>query len=218
MPKAVALTIALLLAISACTDKPVPATAASSTSEPDMTAAEEVTIELDLNSATTPFRKELSMHGVSFVVAASNDGSINTLTITPIGLTEVNDAITREIDGTVSDAEIADINADRSPEIYVWVNSAGSGSYAAPIGYSANNKKSLSEIYFPPVSEDPVNSKGYMGHDEFRVVENSIVQRFPIYNDGDSNAKPTGKTRQLQFKLTPGEGSWVMTLEGVSEF
>jgi Periplasmic lysozyme inhibitor of I-type lysozyme len=218
MPKAVALTIALLLAISACTDKPVPATEASSTSEPDMTAAEEVTIELDLNSATTPFRKELSMHGVSFVVAASNDGSINTLTITPIGLTEVNDAITREIDGTVSDAEIADINADRSPEIYVWVNSAGSGSYAAPIGYSANNKKSLSEIYFPPVSEDPVNSKGYMGHDEFRVVENSIVQRFPIYNDGDSNAKPTGKTRQLQFKLTPGEGSWVMTLEGVSEF
>jgi hypothetical protein len=218
MPKTVALNIALLIAISACTDKPADTTAASSTSEPDETVAEEVTIELAADSSTTPFRKELSLHGVSFIVEASNEGSINTLTITPSGLMELNEVITREIDGTVTDAEVADINVDLSPEIYVWVNSAGSGSYATPIGYSANNKKSLSEIYFPPISEDPVNSKGYMGHDEFRVVENTIVQRFPVYNEGDSNATPGGKTRQLQFKLTPGEAGWLMKLDSSSEF
>lgn len=218
MPKTIALSITLLLAISACADKPADSTTASSDSEPDATVAEEVTIELTADSATTPFRKELSLHGVNFLVEASNEGSINMLSITPGGLAELNETITREIDGTVTDAEIADINADLAPEIYVWVNSAGSGSYATPIGYSANDKKSLSEIYFPPISDDSTNNKGYMGHDEFRVVGNTIVQRFPVYNEGDSNAMPSGKTRQLQFKLTSGEAGWVMKLESSSEF
>jgi hypothetical protein len=164
------------------------------------------------------FNKEFDLHGVHFVVQAANNGSMNTLTITPSGLAEVNDVITREIDGTVTNAEVADINADMSPEIYVWVNSAGSGSYATPIGYSANNKKSLSEIYFPPINDDVVNSKGYMGHDDFAAVEGVIVQRFPLYSEGDANAKPSGKTRQLQYKLTPGEAGWVMKLDKAMEY
>lgn len=164
------------------------------------------------------FSREFDMHGVHFAVEATSSGSLNTLTITPSGLSEVNEVIIREIEGTVTDAEIADINVDGSPEIYVWVNSAGSGSYAAPVAYSANDRKSLSEIYFPPIAEDPLNGKGYMGHDEFAVVENTVVQRFPIYDEGDSNAKPSGKTRQLQYKLAQGEASWVMKLDQVVEY
>lgn len=52
-----------------------------------------------------------------------------------------------------------------------------------------------------------------MGHDEFQVVENSLVRRFPIYKDGDSNAKPSGKMRQLQYKLKAGEAGWLLKLE-----
>jgi hypothetical protein len=50
------------------------------------------------------------------------------LTITPSGLSIANDVIKQEIDGSVTGAEVADVNADGSPEIYVYVNSAGSGS------------------------------------------------------------------------------------------
>ena len=212
------LIIVLILAVSACSDQPKDAASVEYTSEPDAAVAEEATIELAAPATSADFSKEFNLHGVSFLVKASNNGSINTLSITPSGLTTANDVITREIDGTVTDAEVADINGDRSPEIYVWVNSAGSGSYATPIGYSANNNKSLSEIYFPPISEDPVNSKGYMGHDQFRIVENAVVQRFPLYNEGDTNASPSGKTRQLQYKLTPGEAGWIMKLDSTTEF
>ena len=76
----------------------------------------------------------------------------------------------------------------------------------------------MSEIYFPPISEDAVNSKGYMGHDEFAVVEGVVAQRFPIYKDGDTNAQPSGKMRQLQYKLTAGEAGWVMKVDRVEEF
>jgi len=54
--------------------------------------------------------------------------------------------------------------------------------------------------------------------DEFAVVENTFVQRFPLYAAGDTNAKPTGKMRQLQYKLRQGEAGWVLRLDRVVEY
>ena len=207
------LAAAILLSLAACGEKP-----AESAPGAETAAAAPAEAPAAPEAAKPGFRQELELQGIRFVVEATNEGSMNNLTITPSGLSEVNDVISREIDGSVTKAEIGDINADGSPEIYVWVNSAGSGSYATPIGYSANNNKSMSEIYFPPISEDAVNSKGYMGHDEFAVVEGIVAQRFPIYKDGDTNAQPSGKMRQLQYKLTAGEAGWVMKVDRVEEF
>jgi hypothetical protein len=216
--KYVALAVAMSLVSVGCTEKPAEPAVAQDTSEPEAAPVEEVTVAPAAPAAAPDFTKEFELHGVRFLVQATNQGSINTLTITPSGLAEANDVITREIDGTVTNAEVADINADMSPEIYVWVNSAGSGSYGTAIGYSANNNKSLSEISFPPISDDQVNSEGYMGHDDFAVVEGTIVQRFPIYNAGDANAQPSGKTRQLQYKLAQGEAGWVMKLDQAMDY
>ena len=162
--------------------------------------------------STNQFDKTFSLHGITFHVVATNEGAINQLTITPSGLEIVNSAMKHEIDGSVTGAEIADINADGSPEIYVYINSAGSGTYGSLIAYSANNKKSLSQIYLAPLAYDKVNSVGYMGHDEFTIIENSLARRFPIYNEGDPNCCPKGGTRQLQYKLIQGEASWQLKL------
>lgn len=81
------------------------------------------------------------------------------------------------IEGSVSGAEIDDLNADGSPEGYV--TSAGSGSYGSLVAYAANHRKSLSEIVLPPLSE--AAAKGYLGHDEFAVFEGTLGRRFPIY-------------------------------------
>jgi len=164
------------------------------------------------------FEQTLSLQGITFKVTCPNASSINTLTIEPSGLEIDNSPISREVDGTVTGAEVEDLNADGSPEIYVYVQSAGSGSYGSLVAYSANRKKSLSEIYLPPVADNPEASKGYMGHDEFAVVENTFVQRFPIYAEGDTNAAPTGKTRQLQYKLEAGEAGWVLRLDRTVEY
>ena len=164
------------------------------------------------------FDSKLELQGISFHITSPNQGSINQLVIVPAGLSIDNSVIQREIDGTVTNAEIADLNVDGSPEIYVYINSAGSGSYGQLIAYAVNNKKSLSEIYLPPIENDPKNSRGYMGHDEFAVVENILGRRFPVYREGDTNAMPTGLTRQLQYKLTQGEASWVLVLDKSIEY
>jgi hypothetical protein len=164
-----------------------------------------------------PFDRTLALQGISFRVRTANDSSLNTLEIVPSGLETDNSIITQEIDGQVTGAEVADLDADGSPEIYVYVNSAGSGSYGSLVAFAANRRKSLSQIHLPPVADNKQAARGYMGHDEFAVVENTFVQRFPIYGDGDVNAKPSGRTRQLQYKLRPGEAGWVLRLDRVVE-
>lgn len=161
-------------------------------------------------SAEAGFSQHLKLNGISFDVECPNAGSLNKLTIRPSGLKTDNTLITRDIDGTVVKAAVEDLNADGSPEIYVFITSAGSGSYGSVVAYGANRKKSLTEIYMPPLEENKAAMKGYMGHDEFELVEGRLVRSFPIYEPKDSNAKPSGGTRQVQYKLVAGEAGWLL--------
>jgi hypothetical protein len=165
-----------------------------------------------------PFEQTLRLQGVIFKVKATNQGSLNHLSIVSEGLRGNPAPIEREIDGAVTGAEIADLDANGSPEFYIYVTSAGSGSYGSVVAYAANKKESLSEIHMPDLAEDKVNSKGYMGHDQFAVVENTLARRFPVYRPGDTNGNPTGGMRQLEYKLVPGEAGWGLRLKKSTEF
>lgn len=208
--------LALLLLLVACSNPGNDAgnTAATPPAEaqPEAPAAEPTA------EAPAGFSKTLALQGIEFTVESTNAGSINQLTITPSGLKIDNSVIRSEIDGSVIDAEVADLDANGSPELYVYVQSAGSGSYGSLVAYAVNNGMSLSAIYLAPLEDDAVNSKGYMGHDQFSVVENTLARRFPVYNEGDTNASPSGKTRQLEYKLIPGEAGWQLKLDKSSEF
>ena len=214
--------IPLIILLCACSNQSVDSNTAQ-----DIPAQNTAPVSVDSNTpveqtqteaTSSEFNKELSLQNVQFHVKATNNGSINQLSITPSGLEISNDEIKKEIDGSVTGVEVADLNNDGSPEIYVFINSAGSGSYGSLVAYSVNNMKSMSEIYLPPIADDPINSKGYMGHDEFAIIENTFAQRFPLYNEGDTNANPTGKMRQLSYKLKQGEASWILKLDKVEEF
>jgi hypothetical protein len=168
--------------------------------------------------ALDAYDETLELQGVSFRVQCENTGSLNSLKLTPSGLEIDNSPIIFEIDGTVTGAEVADLNADGSPEIYVYVSSAGSGAYGSVAAWSANNRKSLSGIYLPELAENSEYGEGYMGHDEFAVVEQYLVRRFPVYLEGDTNAAPGGGMRQVQYKLEPGEASWQLVAEKAVDF
>lgn len=168
--------------------------------------------------AETMFNRTLKLQGISFQVMSANNSFLNNLLIVPDGLEIDNSPILKEIDGCVNGAEVADLNNDGSPEIYVYVTSAGSGSYGSLVAYSANRNKSLSSIYLPSIMDNPATKTGYMGHDKFAVVGSTLVRCYPVYRQSDTNANPTGGTRQLQYKLIPGEAGWILKLDKVVEY
>lgn len=174
--------------------------------------------EANTENKNNGFDQTLTLQDISFRVSSANDSSLNTVHIQPSGLKSDNELITAEIDGTITAAEISDLDNNGYPEIYIYVSSAGSGSYASLLAYAVNKGKSITPIYIAPISDDPVNSIGYMGHDEFRIVELNLIRRFPIYLEGDSNANPSGKTRQLQYKLVAGEAGWVLEFDLAIEY
>ncbi len=164
------------------------------------------------------FQKTLTLQNISFDIKTTGEGSIRELTIQPKGLEIDNRKITLELDGQVVNAEIEDLNSDGFPEILIYTTSAGSGSYGNVIGYSVNNGKSISQIYFPELSENKEAGIGYMGHDEFVVAETSLVRKFPVYKDGDTNNNPTGGARQIEYKLKDGEASRLFVIVKISEY
>ena len=158
---------------------------------------------------------ELAYGGIRFTLHASAGGSLSQLQIQPSGLAVDNSEITTELDGTAYLAEMADLDDDGWPEIYVYVSSAGSGSYGSLAAYAVNKGKSITPIYLPPLQHSPEVIEGYMGHDKFAVVDNRLIRSFPIYRKDDSNAAPGGGTRQLLYRLERGEASWVLQLDRV---
>jgi hypothetical protein len=67
-------------------------------------------------SGTAPFDGTLALQGISFHVTTDRDDSGTTLRIAPAALEIDNSPIVRPIDGTVTGAEVADLNVDGSPE------------------------------------------------------------------------------------------------------
>jgi len=161
---------------------------------------------------------ELGDGNVGFRLHSEGAGSLSTLTIAPVGLAVDNSPQEIELDGTAYLAELADLDANGWPEVYVYVRSAGSGSHGSLAAYAVNNGKSATPIYLPPLEQEPGAAEGYMGHDEFRVVESRLVRRFPVYAEGDTNASPSGGTRQLQYRLEAGEAGWVLVVDKVVEY
>lgn len=178
---------------------------ADMTSEPDMPATEVVVAPV-----SETFRSRLALQGVQFEVRTVG----NRLFVVPSGLEIANDPVERELAASATDAEVADLDADGSPELYVYLKDAGDPAKASLAAWASNRRKSLSEVTIDPLENDPVLSAGYRGGDAFAVIENRLARRFPLYT---SDGTPTGKMRQIAYRLQPGEAGWRLVVDGSRE-
>ncbi len=166
--------------------------------------------------AGAAFNKTFKLQGISFQVKSSGEGSQQQLTISTTGAKPPIKPIQQTVNGQVMGAEVADLNSNGLPEIYVFVQGAGSGSYGELVAYAVTKGSELSPITLPELTG--ANAQGYQGHDQFQVVEECLARRFPIYKPGDINAKPSGGLRQICYKLKAGEASWILRPTSVLQF
>ncbi len=167
----------------------------------------------------TSYFKVLNLQGIGFNISSIENKGQNKLTIFTFGLSEQDYLESFDLEGEqVINAEVEDLNSDGSPELFVYTQSNGSESYGNVYAFSVNNKKSMSQVYFQPIAENDKINRGYRGHDEFSVVENTLARRFPIYKEGDSNATPTGGIRQISYKLIDGEAARKLVVDKIYKY
>lgn len=160
--------------------------------------------------APGPIDRTLEMRGIRFHVTSSNEGSTPKLTVAPSGLSKDSRPVTREVDGTIVGTEVADLDGNGWPEVYVFMTSVGSGSYGSVVGYAVNEGKSMSEVFLNELDSASPAGRGYMGHDEFHVAGNRLVRTFPVYRERDPNCCPTGGRRTIEYDIVPGEAAWIL--------
>lgn len=163
-----------------------------------------------------PHEETVCSGDLSFRIVVKDATERNTVTITPSGLKNSNHPVSFECDGSLAKTILEDVNGDNIPELFLVLTGEGSGSYGEVKAFSTNGGKSLTDIVIAePATAD---MRGYMGHDEFEVEENTFVRRFPVYKPGDTNAEPTGGWRQIQYKLEPGEAVWHLRIDRVTSY
>ncbi len=113
---------------------------------------------------------------------------------------------------------VGDLDKNGFDEFYIVTVSSGSGSYGNVLAFASNKDKSLSLIHFPDLREGDERYVGYLGHDSFELTDGGLVRSFPIYLPSDTNNKPTGGTREILYKLYPGEAGWQLKINNASEF
>jgi hypothetical protein len=91
-----------------------------------------------------------------------------------------------------------DLDQDGEIEIYVMTQSSGSGGYGRLYIYELKDNQ-LKTIDMVKLSSE--NESGYRGHDFFSIANGLLIRAFPVYNENDPNALPSGGTRNIIYKL-----------------
>lgn len=158
------------------------------------------------------FRRQLVWQDIRFQLECDCRSSLNTLQLRMDGPRR-RQLLQLVLDGSISGAELADLNADGWPELYLYLQSAGSGSYGTVLALLLDARQQLQQLpALPPLAADAAG-QGYMGHDQFHIAGQLLLRRFPLYRPQDGNAAPTGGWRELRYRLAAAGDSWQLQLE-----
>lgn len=106
------------------------------------------------------------------------------------------DTIKRDLIGV----DVGDLKGDEYPEVLVWRRSAERARHIVVIGYSSNRGRSGSLIYAPRVTRAAKYNPVVRGYDEFAMVKEALIQRFPAKSQVPSGRKLGPVMRQKQLR------------------
>jgi hypothetical protein len=162
------------------------------------------------------FIKALHFGNHHFFVETKGEGSLQDLTMQVIGL-EQPTKIEQPIEGSISDAVVMDMDNDQLPELLLFLQSPGSGSYGSIMAYTVTKQNKLEKVMVPSIEQDAVLGKQYMGHDRYETAKGRfLVHYFPMYQNGDANCCPTGGTKMIQYSLEQARAAKRLRIDFVS--
>ena len=133
----------------------------------------------------------------------------NELYVKPLGFDHEARGLGFFVKGYVKGCEVDDMNDDGYPDLLVYVYSGPDDAFGAVVAFGSDQNKKIVPFPLPDVVLNGKINEGYRGHDHFSLMEGSLLDKFPIYKQGDEKDKPTGGYRIVQYKMTSnGQGGF----------
>lgn len=158
----------------------------------------------------------LNYGSFGFDVEATGEGSLQEVEIRLRGFPDSVSNIILNSE-PVTGADAGDMNGDGYPEILVYTQSAGSGSYGNVVAYTYTPDKGFRPILLPELAEDSSLNEGYMGHDLFQLDGTRLIRRFPIYAERSPNAEPLDSSRILFYSFGLDESAPRFRIDGATD-
>lgn len=160
-----------------------------------------------MNAQVKRYDSSMKIGKTGYKVSCNNKGAEkNTATINPIGFENTAREVSIEIKGRITKAEVDDLNNDGFPDLVIYVYNGGTKNTGTVIGVRSDNNQGIAPIFFPDLVDDQKLKIGYIGNDEFSLMEGTLMRRFPVYDNSDTtNIKPTGMIRQIQYRVVPAD-------------
>lgn len=154
------------------------------------------------------FSRLLTYNVYRFNVKASDKGATRQLNVEAYRGTTLLTIFQTATDGAVVGADVADIDQNHFPELYIFVRSDGSGSFGRIYGWQflSQRKAEIKTIDWR------LKETAYMGHDSLWIEKNLLCRRIPLYRPGDTNAEPTGGSRTIRYHLEPAGNDYVLKI------
>jgi hypothetical protein len=114
------------------------------------------------------------------------------------------------LDGPITSASICDMDADNKLELLLIARACGSGAYGSVYLLEWDNGSWI-ECSAGSLPDD--NRVGYMGHDEFTVSGDALLNRYPLYADKDPNISPSLGERLVEYRLVGNRLVSMATIE-----
>lgn len=110
------------------------------------------------------------------------------------------------VDGAVVGANVADLDNNRFPELYVYSRSDGSGSFGNVYAWQflPRQKADINRVNWFALPE------GYRGHDSLWVERGVLCRRYPVYQSSDPNFQPSGGIRTVYYQLQPAGAGYAL--------
>jgi hypothetical protein len=143
----------------------------------------------------------IKIASVGYRISCNNkDPEKNQLDIKPIGFDHDAHESVLFIKGKIIRTEIDDLNSDGYPDAVIYTLNGPRGEYGNAYAIVSLSNKSFTAVGLPDVLLDAKYKDGYRGHDEFSLLEGTLMRKFPVYKADDKDVA-TGGRRVIQYVL-----------------
>ena len=139
------------------------------------------------------------------IKCSNKDVERNELDIKPVGFDKEAHEQGLYLKGLIIKSQVDDLNNDGFPDLRVVPISGPRGEFGNAFAFISAANKKIMPVGLPDIQLDGKYKDGYRGHDEFSLMEGTLMRKFPVYKTDDKDNAATGGKRIIQYQLSGSE-------------